>query len=308
MKLIVSERLMPQQLERLQREHDVLYDPTLAGKPDELVALAEGASGIIVRNMTQVRGGLLDAMPACRVVGRLGVGLDNIDMETCRRRGIEVIPAVGANARSVAEYVITTAMMLRRGAYLGTDAVARGRWPKLAMAQGREIAGATLGIVGFGSIGKVVAGLATGMGMNVIAHDAGAPASDRSDGVERVSLDRLLETSDVVTLHIPSTPSTRNLLDAAALARMKPGAVLINSARGGIVDDMAVVAALRSGHLAGAALDVFEQEPLPDTPAFHDVPNLVLTPHVAGLTQESEWRVSDLVVGKVLDFLRATRA
>ena len=305
MKLLVPERILPQQLERLQREHDVHYDATLFERADDLIESARDAAGIIVRNVTQVRGPLLEAMKDCRVVGRLGVGLDNIDMDACAKRGIKVIPAVGANALSVAEYVVTTAMMLRRRAYLGTEAVAHGLWPKLAMVQGREIAGATLGIVGFGSIGKAVAKLAGNVGMSVVAHDAKATSADGLEGVKFVSLEQLLGASDVVTLHLPSIPATRNLFDAAMLARMKPGGILINSARGGIVDEAAVVDALKTGHLGGAAIDVFVQEPLKDTPIFHDVPNLILTPHIAGVTQDSEWRVTDLVVGEVLKFLAA---
>lgn len=303
MKLLVPERMLPRQLERLQREHEVHYDATLVDRTDDLIELAGDAAGIIVRNVTQVRGPLLDAMKECRVVGRLGVGLDNIDMDTCAERGIRVIPAVGANAQSVAEYVITTAMMLRRRAYLGTDAVAHGLWPKLAMVQGREISGATLGIVGFGSIGRVVAKLARNVGMSVIAHDTRASLAGKVEGVEFVPLEQLLGVSDVVTLHIPNIPATRNLFDAKLLARMKPGCILINSARGGIVDEGAVVDALKTGHLGGAALDVFIQEPLEDAPVFHNVPNLILTPHIAGVTQDSEWRVTDLVVGEVLKFL-----
>ncbi len=217
-------------------------------------------------------------------------------------RGIEVIPATGANAQAVAEYVIATAMLLLRGVYLSTPAVAAGAWPRNKLSNGREIAGKTLGIVGFGGIGRLTARLARSLGMEVRAFDAQIGADDPAwiaEGVHRTALDALLACADVVTLHVPLTDATRGLIDADRLAHMKAGAVLINTARGGVVDEAALAGALVSGHLAGAALDVFENEPLPAGSPLAAAPNLILTPHVAGVTAESNVRVSSLIADKV---------
>jgi (S)-sulfolactate dehydrogenase len=219
---------------------------------------------------------------------------------------MKVIPATGANALSVAEYVIASAMLLLRGAYQSTAAVAAGQWPRNALSSGREIAGKTLGLIGFGSIGQLSGELAQALGMRVIAFDA---MMDRdhplfaSSGVRPVGLDELIAGADVVSLHVPLVDSTRNLFDAKRIAAMKKGAVLVNTARGGIVDEVALAAALRSGHLGGAAIDVFGSEPLPASPHFTDCPNLLLTPHIAGVSAESNERVSFLIADKVLEAL-----
>jgi len=284
---------------------DVVYDPGLVDRPEDLAAAAARADALIVRNRTQVRGALLDAARDLTVVGRLGVGLDNIDLPACRARGIAVYPATGANDGAVAEYVIASALLLLRGAYGASAAVAAGAWPRNAL-MGREIAGQRLGLVGFGAIARETARRAAALGMAVAAHDpfvaADDPAWNPATGpVQSRALDALIAQSDVLSLHVPLTDRTRGLIDAAALARMPTGAILINAARGGIVDEAAVAAALRSGHLGGAALDVFEREPL-DAAAgavFAGVPNLILTPHIAGVTRESNVRVSAVTAAAV---------
>jgi len=290
----------------LQQAHEVRYDPQLVDQPEALLQAVADVDALIVRNRTQVRGELLQALARCKVVGRLGVGLDNIDVPACQARGMQVIPATGANALSVAEYVIGTAMLLLRGAYQSQAAMVQGQWPRNALSSGREIHGKTLGLIGYGSIGQLTARLAQALGMRVQAHDA-LMAPDHpafaSTGAQAVSLDALLASSDVISLHVPLLPSTQNLINASRLAQVKPGAIVINSARGGVVDEAAVVAALRSGHLGGAALDVFEQEPLKSGAMFADCPNLILTPHIAGVSLESNERVSDLIARKVLEVL-----
>lgn len=278
------------------------YDATLVDRRDELKQRVGDADALIVRNRTQVDRDLLDAAPKLRVVGRLGVGLDNIDVTACEARHIEVIPATGANAQAVAEYVIATAMLLLRGTYGSSAAVGEGTWPRAKLSSGREIAGKTLGIVGFGGIGRLTARLAHALGMSIQACDAQIPIDDPVWANERVlccGLDSLLASSEVVTLHVPLTATTRHLLDAKRIALMKPGSVLINSARGGVVDEAALADALTRGHLVGAALDVFEHEPLPAGSALAGCPNLILTPHIAGVTAESNVRVSTLIADKV---------
>ena len=305
-RIIVTEFMDERAVDQLRAVHDVLYDPKLVDDAARLHAEAAGADAIVVRNRTQVRGGLLAALLHCKVVGRLGVGLDNIDVTACEARGMKVIPATGANALSVAEYVIATAMLLLRGAYQSTPDVVAGKWPRNALSGGREIGGKTLGLVGFGSIGQLTAKLAQGIGMTVVAHDAMMDKSNAAfaqAGVACVGLDELTASADVISLHVPLVESTRYLFDAKRIDAMKPGAVLINSARGGVVDEAALAAALKRGHLGGAALDVFEAEPMPAGGVFAGCPNLVLTPHIAGVSSESNERVSFMIAQRVLEEL-----
>ena len=305
-RIVVTEFMDERAVAQLKAKHDVLYDPTLVDDASRLHAEAAGADALVVRNRTQVRGDLLAALAHCRVVGRLGVGLDNIDVAACEARRIKVIPATGANALSVAEYVIATAMLLLRGAYQASADVAAGRWPRSALSHGREIGGKTLGLVGFGSIGQLTARLAQGVGMDVMAFDAlmdkGHPAFALA-GVRCVDLDALTAGADVISLHVPLVDATRGLFDARRIAAMKPGAVLINSARGGVVDEVALAASLKAGHLGGAALDVFEIEPLAAGGPLCGCPNLVLTPHIAGVSAESNERVSFMIAQRVLEEL-----
>jgi (S)-sulfolactate dehydrogenase len=258
-----------------------------------------------VRNRTQVRGPLLAAAQRLEVVGRLGVGLDNIDTDACQTRDIAVFPATGANDLSVAEYVITATLVLLRGAWFATPEVIAGKWPRMTTI-GREVSGKTLGLIGLGSIARETALRADALGMHVVAFDPLLPAGHAAwQLASPVTLDDLLARADVISLHVPLTATTRRMLGAAQIAAMRRGSVLINAARGGVVDEDAVVAALRSGHLGGAALDVFETEPV-DAAAgarFAGVPNLLLTPHIAGVTEESNVRVSDVTARNVVTHL-----
>ncbi len=300
--VVVSEFMNEAALAPLRAEHEVLFDPELVDERSALLAAVADAEAIIVRNRTQVDDELLTAAPRLRVVGRLGVGLDNIDMGACQRRGIAVHPATGANTRAVAEYVIASVMMLFRGAYQARDRMVDGAWPRGAL-QGRETSGKTLGLVGLGGIARVVAERATAFGMTVAAFDPFLTADDPAwTGVTRVdNLADLLARSDAISLHVPLTDSTRHLINADSLGTMRSGAIVVNTSRGGVVDDAALAAAIRNGHIGGAALDVFETEPLTATAAemFADLDNVVLTPHIAGLTTESNERVSDLTVENV---------
>jgi len=286
---------------------DVLYDPKLVDDAPRLAAAVRDARALIVRNRTQVRGALLEAAPRLEVVGRLGVGLDNIDVAACEARGIAVYPATGANDLSVAEYVITAALMLLRRAWFATGRVAAGEWPRTEL-MGRELAGKRLGLVGYGAIARVTARMARDLGMSVAAYDPLLPAEHAAWAhAIRQPLTELLKDSDVVSLHVPLTDATRNMIDARAIATMRRGAILVNAARGGVVDEAALCGSLRSGHLGGAALDVFAREPV-DAAAgalFAGVPNLILTPHIAGVTEESNVRVSAVTAEAVARHLGA---
>lgn len=307
-RIVVCEFMDERAVAQMAARHDVLYDPALVDDAARLHAEAARCDALVVRNRTQVRGELLEALARCRVVGRLGVGLDNIDTAGCAARGIRVMPATGANAQSVAEYVIAVSLLMLRGAYGATAAVAGGQWPRAALSNGREISGKTLGLVGFGSIGQRTARLARAVGMQVIAFDAmlddDHPAFADA-GARCAGLDEVITTSDVLSLHVPLVDSTRGLFDAARIAGMKRGAILVNTARGGVVDEVALAGALRSGRLGGAALDVFAEEPLPRAAHLEGCPNLLLTPHIAGVSMESNERVSDMIAAGVLDALEA---
>ena len=308
--ILISEFMNDDAVARLRTDFEVHHDATLVDDTQRLYAAVKTADALIVRNRTQVDAALIANAPRLRIVGRLGVGLDNIDTSVCAARAIEVIPATGANAVSVAEYVLTTAMLLLRGAYMSSAEVAAGHWPRAKLSQGREICGKTLGLIGFGSIGRVTARRAHDLGMRVIAHDALLAEHDigwREHDVARKTLAQVLADADVISLHVPLDAQTRGLISAAGIASMKRGAVIINTSRGGIVDEAALARALREGLLAGAALDVFEHEPLEANSALANVPNLILTPHIAGVTQESNVRVGALIAERVAASLHALR-
>jgi (S)-sulfolactate dehydrogenase len=300
--IIITEFMDETAVASLTARFSVHYDPELYASPAEIARLIADVPAVIVRNQTQVRGPVLEAARALKVIGRLGVGLDNLDMEACAARGIRVFPATGANSLSVVEYVIGTAMTLLRGAYFANAAMLAGEFPKTRLI-GREIAGKLMGLVGFGAIARDVARQARAIGMEVAAFHPRLAADDPAwSGVRRLGFEALLAEADVVSLHVPLTAETRGLIDARALGRMKPDAILIDTARGGIVDEAALVTALKAGRLGGAAIDVFEQEPLGGEAAkvFAGAPNLILTPHIAGNTVESNARVSGLVAEKVI--------
>ncbi len=304
--IVISEFMDEDVVRRAFAGRGVLYDAGLVDRPADLVRALADARALIVRNRTQVRGALLEAATQLRVVGRLGVGLDNIDLDACRARGIAVHAATGANDVSVAEYVITAMLVLLRRAWFATPQVLAGKWPRMSTI-GREASGRTLGLVGLGGIARETARRATALGMRVVACDPHLPADHAAWSLASpTDLDGLLATADVVSLHVPLTVETRNLLDASRLSRMRAGAIVINAARGGILDESALATLLRAGRLGGAALDVFEREPLDAAAAarFEGVPNLILTPHIAGVTEDSNTRVSEVTAEAVLRSLR----
>ncbi len=303
--ILITEFMDEAQVARLAGEHPTRYAPDLADRQEDIPALMSGIRALIVRNRTQVTEALLDSAPDLKIVGRLGVGLDNIDLSACADRGIEVIPATGANTLSVAEYVVTNALVLLRGAYLSQDRMLAGEWPRSDLS-GREAAGRVLGLIGFGAIAQETARLGRAMGMQVCAYDPHLPDEHSAwSEVERLDLEGVLSKADAVSLHVPLTSETRHILNSSKLALLKPDAVLINAARGGVVDEAALVAHMKSGHIAGAALDVFEVEPLTKESAakFEGVNNLILTPHIAGVTEDSNVRVSEMIASEVLSRL-----
>jgi (S)-sulfolactate dehydrogenase len=308
-RVVVSEWVDAAAVERLRERYEVLVDHQLYADRPRLIAALADAEALLVRNQTRVDTELLDAAPHLRVIGRVGVGLELIDVAAAEARDVVVSWAPGTNATSVAEYVIGSIVALARRFLPATDHVSQGGWQRQAYV-GREIAGTVLGIVGLGDIGARVARRARALGMRLLAAD---PLVHRSSQavqefeVELVAREELLARSTAVTLHLPLLPETRNLIDARAIAAMPRGALLVNTARGGLVDEEAVGEALRSGQLGGAALDVRRREPPGSPDPLAGCPNLILTPHVAGITVEANARASAHAVEEVLRVLRGER-
>lgn len=306
--IFISEFITAQALTDLRSQHHVVYEPEAYLDRAHLFASLSAVDGLIVRNLTRVDSELLSSAPQLQIVGRLGVGLENIDLPACADRKIAVIPATGANAESVAEYIVGAALVLMRGMLPATAQTLDGSWPRAHYSSFRELSGKTMGIVGLGSIGRVSAKKARAFGLQCLAYDPalqGEAVDMDGSPIPLVSLERLLASSDVVSLHLPLLPQTRGLFSAAVLDQMRPGAFLINTARGSIVDELALAERLRSGRLGGAAIDVFEKEPATDLSHFSNIPNLILTPHVSGVTHESNDRVCALIANMVIQFFEA---
>jgi (S)-sulfolactate dehydrogenase len=311
MRVVVAEFMSREGLEWLSRHTSVLYDPHLGAEPGRLRAHLPAAEALIVRNRVHVGPDLLEAAPRLRVVGRLGAGLDNLDLPALRAAGVEVVYAPGLNAGATAEFTIALALALARRLRaewlggLGPD------WSDRAAHTGIELGGRTFGIVGLGRVGQAVARRARALGMDLLAVQPGRDPDDplvRELGVELVELPELMRRAHVVSLHCPLTPQTRGLIGRRELALVQPGTLLINTARGGLVDERALALALREGWLGGAALDVRETEPPPVPDPLDGVPGLIRTPHVAGLTQEAQRLTSLHVAREVLRVLQGQGA
>ena len=299
--LVITEYMDDAAVAELQQSFDLVYDPQLVDDRPRLIALLKEAEGLVVRNRTQVTADLLDAGPNLKVIGRLGVGLDNIDLKAAADRGIAVCPAEGANADSVAEYVITSALHLLRPVYTSTQAMLAGDFPRAALSHGQEIQNKTLTLIGGGVIGQAVMRRAEAMGMSILIVDPQFELGITRDGAEVVTMEDGLKQGDVITLHVPLNKATQNLIDAKALGMMKPSAILINTARGGVVDHDALADALHGNQLAGAAIDVFPNEPASqqDLKMFAGLENIILTPHIAGLTVEANGRVGTITAHNI---------
>jgi (S)-sulfolactate dehydrogenase len=308
--IVITEFMDDAAVDSLRERYEVRYDPSLVDDRQTLLRSLGQAQALIVRNRTRVDVPLLEAAPRLRAVGRLGVGLDNIEVPACEHRSIAVLPATGANAVSVAEYVVTALLVLRRQhVFHATDRLLAGEWPRQELV-GHELAGCRLALLGLGGIARLVLDRVRALDVEVVGLDPFVTFDDAVWGqVERAhTLPELLGRADALSIHVPLTAETHHILDADALALLPPHAVVVHTARGGILDEAALCDALRTGRLGGAALDVFEQEP-PDAATltrFAGVPNLVLTPHVAGVTVESNRAVSALVADRVREVLDAT--
>ena len=276
----------------------------VAGKGQEaLDAVLPDAVALVVRSETKVTAAMIAKAPKLKVVGRAGMGVDTIDVEAASQRKIAVLTAPGANSNSVAEYTFALLLALARKVPAATVSLAEGKWDRKAF-EGSELRGKTLGLIGLGRIGSIVASIAGGFGMTVVGSDpVFTPDVATALRVELVTLDELIRRADVVSLHAKLTPESKHLLNEARLRAMKKGVLIVNTARGALIDDAALVRALQDGHVAGAALDVYDPEPLPADSVLRSAPNVVLTPHLAASAKEAQTRVSLEIGESVKAFL-----
>src|SRR6266567_2667679 len=299
MKVIVADKISDRGVQLLEEQPG--WNIVLTAK-DTLNAEIVDADALIVRSATKVAAELLDKAPKLRAVGRAGVGVDNIDLEAATKRGVLVMSTPGGNAISVAEHTFALLLALARQVPRLDKAIHEGRWEK-SSAAGTEVRGKTLGLIGLGRIGTEVAVRAEAFDMRVLAYDPYiSEAAAREISVELVPLEKLLAESDFVSLHTALSPATQNLISAATIQKMKKGARVINTARGELIDEAALAEALKSGKFAGAAVDVFAEEPPKNSPLV-GLPNVIATPHVAGSTAEAQEEVGTQVAVQIKDYL-----
>ncbi len=305
MKIVLAEKVSPATLEVFAAEPgwEVLTHDNIAKLPGGLEAALADADALVVRSAVQVDDALMEKAPRLRVIGRAGVGVDNIDAEAATRRGIVVMNTPGANAVAVAELTLGLMIALARKLPAADSSMHAGRWEKKSL-QGSELRGKTLGILGLGRIGLEVARRARGFGLEIVGSDPFVSAAvARENGIRLVAIDELFAVSDYLTLHVGLTPQTEGIINAKTLASMKKGVRIVNCARGELVDEPALAAALQSGHVAGAALDVFTIEPPKDSPCAK-LDSVILTPHIAGSTAEAQEAVGIQIARQVRDYLK----
>ncbi len=302
-KVLVAAPLHERAIEVLKNAgFEVLYEEYPS--EDRLVELVKDVDAIIVRSKPKVTRKVIEAAPKLKVIGRAGVGLDNIDLEAAKERGIKVVNSPAASSRSVAELAVALMFNVARKIAFADRKMREGVWAK-KQCMGIELESKTLGIVGFGRIGYQIAKIAKALGMNVLLYDP-YPNEERARevGGRFVDLETLLRESDVVTLHVPLVESTYHLINEERLRLMKPTAILINAARGAVVDTNALVKALKEGWIAGAGLDVFEEEPLPKDHPLTKLDNVVLTPHIGASTVEAQMRAGVQVAEQIVEILK----
>jgi D-3-phosphoglycerate dehydrogenase / 2-oxoglutarate reductase len=305
-RVLVSDKLAPEGVEIFKSHAPrIQVDVRVGLSNDELLQIIPEYHGLAVRSATKATAEVIEAGKNLKVIGRAGIGVDNVDVEAATRRGILVMNTPSGNTVTTAEHAIALMVALARKIPQATASMRAGKWEKTKF-EGSELFQKTIGVIGLGNIGKIAANRAKGLGMKVIAFDPFVTKEQAMElGVTWVALDELLTRSDFITLHVPLLESTRNIIDQAALNKMKKGAFLINAARGGLVDEKAVAEALRSGKLAGAAFDVFEQEPPPADHPLLSLDNAIVTPHLGASTSEAQVNVAIQVAEQISEYLLA---
>ena len=305
-KVLITEFMEQDSVDKMSENFDVTYDTSLHENQAKLSSLIVNTDAVIVRNKTQLTEDLLSKADQLTFVGRLGVGLDNIDTDYCSNNGIFVQPATGMNADSVAEYVITCSLSLLKNIPIAHHGTSSGQWPRTSI-ESRELGRKTLGLLGFGVIGKKVSRLAQVFGAKVIAYDPFVKESEASKhNVSLVKQEDLFDLSDVISIHLPLTDQTRNLINARSFNLMKQNPIIINSSRGSIVNEKDLLQAYSEKIISGFALDVYSSEPVEEDFYKHisNSMNCILTPHNSGVTTESNVRVSQFIAEKTINFLR----
>ena len=303
MKILVSDPLAPQGLELFQRAPGFDVDVRLELKPAELIGLIGDYQGLVIRSGTKVTSEVVEAAQNLKVIGRAGVGVENVDVEAASKKGIVVMNTPGGNDVTTAEHTISLMTSLARHIPQAVASLKMGKWTREKF-MGVELCNKTLGIIGLGNVGRIVAERALGFRMKVIAHDPFVPTESAARlGVEVVSLDEIYERSDFITVHTPMTNETRGLINSNSFAKMKTGVRIINCARGGIVDEEDLIQALQEGKVAGAALDVFVEEPPPPDHPLLMMDQVITTPHLGASTGEAQLNVAIAVAQQMIDFL-----
>ena len=303
MKVLISDNLHKAGVDILAQHPNIEVDFRPGLKPEELLQAVKDADGLAIRSATKVTADLINAAPHLKVVGRAGTGLDNVDIPAASKRGIVVMNTPGGNTITTAEHAVSLMVAMARNIPQAAQSMREGRWEKKKY-QGTEIFNKTLGIIGLGRIGRTVAERALGLRMRVVGYDPFITREMASTlGVELVNLDELFARSDFITIHTPKTKETTKLLDKDAFHKMKPGVRVVNCARGGIVDEAALYAALKEGKVAAAALDVFESEPPPAEFPLRELPNVICTPHLGASTEEAQANVSVAICEQILEYL-----
>ncbi|MDW7774424.1 MAG: phosphoglycerate dehydrogenase [Desulfobulbaceae bacterium] len=303
MKVLISDNLAPVG-EQILRDAGLEVDVKTGLPPEELKAIISEYDGLVIRSATRVRQDIIEAATNLKVVGRAGIGLDNVDIPAASQKGVVVMNAPDGNATTAAEHSIAMMMSLARNIPQATASMKSGKWEKKSF-MGREVTGKTLGIVGIGRIGSIVASRAQGLRMKVIAYDPHMPAElVEKIGVELVDLQELARRADFITVHTPLTKETHHLLSTDFFANMKKDAMFIDCARGGVVDEEALYKALTEGQIAGAALDVFEKEPTSlEKTALLGLNNFICTPHLGASTSEAQENVASAIAEQIADYL-----
>ena len=304
LKIVVAEKIAPAAIELFRQDKTWnVVAPDQVAKKEQLLAELKGADALIVRSAVFVDAAMLEHADQLRVIGRAGVGVDNIELEAATRHGIAVMNTPGANAIAVAEHTLGLMLGLARFLPRANETTHAGKWDKKSL-QGTELRGKTLGIIGLGRIGLEVARRASAFGMTLVAHDPYvSPAVAHDSKIRLAERDEVFAVADYITLHVGLTPQTANMINANTISTMKKGVRIVNCARGELIDDAALVEGIKSGHVAGAALDVFSEEPLKSSPYF-GVPNVLLTPHIGGSTAEAQDAVGVQIAHQVRDYLQ----
>jgi len=303
-KILITEFIDSQSLQNINKKFDVIYKKDAWQNKDFLEREIQKFDGIIVRNKTSLDKKILINASNLKFIGRLGVGLDNIDTEYCKKNNIIVQPATGMNSDSVAEYVVNSSLTLLKKTHIIKEQTLQGKWPRTSIVT-KELKGKILGLIGFGDISKKVLNLVNVFDVTCIAYDPFLTSTQmQAENVKKVSFDEILNLADIISIHVPLNNETKYLFDRQAFIRMKKQPIIINSSRGGVINEKDLIDAYKNKYISGFALDVFENEPVNE--AFsnnitNDM-NCILTPHIAGVTEESNVRVSNFIIDKTNKF------